>query len=59
MSRINTGTPASRGKVRGPEDRRRRDEVGEKLYGAWKRSVAAKRETGSETGPFQVKDWMR
>lgn len=59
MSRINNHTPYARGKVSGPADRRRRDEVGEKLYTVYKNSVQAKRETGIESGPFQIKDWMR
>lgn len=59
MSRINVHTPAARGRVQGPADRSRRDEAGEKLYGLYKRSVEAKRETGVESGPFQIKDWMR
>lgn len=56
---INEHTPAARGKVLGPADRLRRDEVGEKLYRIWKNSVETKRQTGVESGPFQVKDWMR
>ena len=59
MSRINSHTPAARGRVSGPADRRRRDEAGEKLYGLYKRSLEAKRQTGIVSGPFQVKDWMK
>jgi hypothetical protein len=61
VSRIRTH-PAmanSKGKVRGPQDRLYRDEVGEKLYRLWKQSVEVRRETGKESGPFVLKDWMR
>ena len=47
------------GRVRGPQDRRRRDEIGEKLEGLRRRSVEVKRQTGQLSGPFQVKDWER
>ena len=59
LSRINNHTPAARGKVQGPVDRRRRDELGEKLEGIRRRSIEAKRQTGIESGPFALKDWMR
>lgn len=58
-SRINEHTPFARGKVLGPADRLLRDEVGEKLYHLWKNSVIARREAGVQSGPFQIKDWMR
>jgi hypothetical protein len=59
MSRIRARTPASRGKVRGPAERLRRDEVGEKLNRILKQSIVIRRETGRESGPFQIKDWMK
>lgn len=61
VSRIRTH-PAmanSKGKVFGPRDRLRRDEIGEKLYRLWKQSVTVRRETGQLSGPFQIKDWHR
>ena len=61
VSRVRTH-PAmanSKGKVFGPQDRLRRDEVGEKLYRLWKQSVNVKRETGQLSGPFAIKDWHR
>lgn len=58
-SRINEQTPFARGRVLGPGDRLRRDEVGEKLFRMWKGSVRARRQTGIDSGPFQLKDWMR
>ena len=59
MNRVRARTPAARGHVYGAQDRLRRDAVGEKLQRLWKQSVLLKRETGKESGPFQVKDWMR
>lgn len=59
MSRINAHTPYARGKVSGAVDRRRRDEIGEKLEGLRKRSVEMYRATGVKSGPFKVRDWER
>lgn len=59
MSRIRTYTGVDRGRVSGPVERRKRDEVGEKLERLRKNSVRAKRETGIESGPFKVRDWER
>jgi hypothetical protein len=61
ISRIRTH-PAmanSKGKVLGPQDRLYRDMVGEKLHRLWKNSVEARRQTGQQSGPFQIKDWMK
>lgn len=59
MSRIRNTTPYSRGKVFGPQDRLVRDMIGEKLHTLWKHSVEAKRQTGQESGPFDIRDWHR
>lgn len=59
VSRVNNHTPFARGRVQGPEDRRRRDEAGEKLYRLWKNSVEARRQVGVNASPFAIKDWMR
>ena len=48
-----------KGRVRNRVERRRRDEIGEKLHGLEKRSIEIKRETGVRSGPFQIKDWMK
>lgn len=42
------------GAVVARKDRLRRDHLGEKLNGLYKRSVAGKRETGAESGPFKL-----
>ncbi len=47
------------GGVGGPWDRRRRDHAGEKLESLRKTSVEAKRQTGKDSGPFQIRDWER
>ncbi len=59
MSHIKTHTDANHGKVLGPVDRRYRDETGEKLHRLLRSQIAARRETGTEFGPFLVKDWMK
>ncbi len=48
-----------RGRIRGVEDRRRRDKMGEKLEGLRKRSLEVKRQTGAISGPFKIRDWER
>jgi len=40
-------------------ERRRRDEIGEKLHGLEKRSIEIKQQTGVVSGPFRVRDWQR
>lgn len=48
-----------RGKVRNAQERRARDERGEKLETLRKSSLAATRASGKISGPFQVRDWEK
>jgi len=52
-------TIVRKGRIRSPADRRRRDEIGEKLRGIEKRSIEVKRQTGLNSGPFTIKDWQK
>lgn len=47
------------GRVIGARDRVRRDHAGEKLNKIRKSSVEAYRESGKQSGPMEIKDWMR
>ena len=58
LGHIKTRTNAIRG-ANGPQERLRRDQVGEKLEMLRMNSLRLKRESGKESGPFQIKDWMR
>ncbi|KKK98685.1 hypothetical protein LCGC14_2640260 [marine sediment metagenome] len=40
--------------TKGPAERRRRDEIGEKYEHIRKTSVDAEKETGQRTGPFRL-----
>lgn len=59
LSHIKARTGADHGKVYGPNDRLRRDQIGEKLEQIRLNSLRIKRESGQESGPFQIKDWMK
>lgn len=58
LSHIKARTAAVRG-ANGPQERLRRDQVGEKLEGMRLNSLRLARESGIESGPFQIKDWMK
>lgn len=56
---LEQSTITETGAVAGARDRSRRDHMGEKLNMLRKSSVATKRETGQESGPFRVRDWEK
>lgn len=47
----------NKGKVRGAAERRLRDARGEKLDQLRRSQIEAKRQTGSNYGPFDVRDY--
>lgn len=46
------------GSVKGKADRFRRNHAGEKLNDLWQSSREVYRESGEQSGPFEIKDWM-
>ena len=58
VSHIKARTGAVRG-ANGPQQRLRRDQIGEKLEMLRRNSLRLKRESGKDSGPFQIKDWMK